>query len=61
MPRLDAARAARVCQPLVAQIVNVLKVGCQYPDVISLPWYRRNLTCGPAPSLIGLSCVDAEK
>ena len=44
MYRLNVARAALVYQPLVAQIVSVLKVGCQYPEVISLPWHPCNLT-----------------
>jgi len=61
MVRLDVVKRPAWIKPPVFQIVNVLKVGCQYPDVISLPCCPRNLSRKPAASQASLSCADAGK
>ena len=61
MLRLVVVWTARVGEPPVFQIVNVLKVGCQYLDVISLPWDHGNVGHGPTGSPASLSCVNAGK
>jgi hypothetical protein len=61
MVRLDVVKRPAWIEPPVFQIVNVLKVGCQYLDVISLPWHPGNVGREPTGSLASLSCVDARK
>jgi hypothetical protein len=45
----------------LAQIVNVLNLGCQYPDVISLPWLLLLRIFGRVGPLSLLSCAFAEE
>ena len=61
MVRLDVVKRPAWIKPPVFQIVNVLKVWCQYLDVISLPWDHGNVGHWPTGSPASLSCVNAGK
>jgi hypothetical protein len=61
MLRLDVVQGGPRAANRLWLIVNVLKVGCQYLDVISLPCCPRNLSRKPAASQASLSCADAGK
>jgi hypothetical protein len=59
MLRLDVVQGGLRVSNRLGLIVNVLKVGCQYPDVISLPCCPRNLSRKAAARPASLSCADA--